>query len=88
MLSLKNESARMLLCAMLCLCVTACATAPTISPPTVAPPAIPKLSDELKKEPPPSGDSWNAVTQWRKDWADALKTLRLKSEASSAPTPR
>ena len=86
MLSMKNVGARMLLCVMLSLSVIGCTTAPQPSPPTVAPPAIPPLSPELKSEPPPSGSSWSAVTQWRKDWADALKTLRLKSEGSNAPT--
>lgn len=58
------------------------------SPPVVPPPVIPLLSPELSVVPIPSGSYWDSVTKWRQTWDEALKTLRLKSEASNAPTSR
>lgn len=61
--------------------VTACSVTPKLPPPPVALPeaVIPKLSNELKKAPEPSGAYLERVTQWRNLWRETLKTLQPKS---------
>lgn len=76
--TLRNKKLLPLLLTVLAL-ASGCSTPPTVSPPVVVKESeIPKLSDELKREPKPSGSYWAAVTQWRKDWEAVLKTLQLK----------
>jgi hypothetical protein len=75
----KNEGWLLAAWLLVCLSVTGCAATPPQPPVVVPESVIPKLSDELKKLPEPSGAYWGRVTQWRKDWAETLKTLRPKS---------
>lgn len=79
MMSLLSTVKRLTLSVLLLL-LAACSSAPPLpSPPgVVKEPAIPVLSNELKKEPAPSGAYWSRVTQWRKDWEETLKTLPRK----------
>lgn len=82
------NAARLLLLSLMVQLLEACSSTPHVSsPPNVAAPTIPALSPELKREPLPTGSYWAGVMQWRKTWDETLKTLQLKSEASSGSTP-
>lgn len=87
MLSLKNAARLLLLSAMVMMFAACSSMPPADSPPAIPAPSIPPLSNELKKEPLPSGSYWANVIKWRQTWDETLKASPPKSEASSAPTP-
>jgi hypothetical protein len=72
------NAVKLLMLSLVLSLLAACSSAPLQpSPPAVVKEsAIPALSSELSEPPPPSGASWNDVTQWRLDWANVLKTLQ------------
>lgn len=77
----KSSAKLKLLSLLVALSASACSPLPpkpALPAPAVKDSVIPALSPELSKEPLPSGSYWGAVTQWRKEWGDTLKTLPPK----------
>lgn len=81
-----RSAARLLSLCVMGLLLAACSPLQPKSSTSVQAPAIPVLSPELKKEPEPTGSYFQRVTQWRKAWAETLKTLEPKSEDSKPST--